>query len=52
MFHTDTVQLDPLEILAIIKEQRQNKLDLLFMVSKPKVILGLERMDDEKSQLE
>ncbi len=38
--------LDPLEKLTIIKEQRQNQLDLLFMVSKPKVILGLQQVEN------
>ena len=40
---------EPLETLAIIKEQRQNQLDLLYMVSKPKVILGMQQLRDGES---
>jgi len=49
--YPEEVPLDPMDKLQIIKEQRQNQLDLLFMVSKPKVILGLQQMDNA-SQLE
>jgi len=44
--YPEEVPLDPMDILAIIKEQRQNQLDLLFMVSKPKVILSLENAQE------
>ena len=43
---TKEVPLDPLDKLQIIKEQRQNQLDLLFMVSKPKVILSLQQVEN------
>jgi len=43
---TDEVPLDPMDKLRIIQEQRQNQLDLLFMVSKPKVILGLQQVEN------
>lgn len=43
---TEQVPLEPMDKLAIIKEQRQNQLDLLFMVSKPKVILGLQQVEN------
>ena len=48
---TEEVPLDPMDKLRIIQEQRQNQLDLLFMVSKPKVILGLQQVENA-SQLE
>lgn len=44
--YPEEVPLDPMDKLLIIKEQRQNQLDLLFMVSKPKVILGLQQVEN------
>jgi len=44
--YAEQVPLEPMDKLAIIKEQRQNQLDLLFMVSKPKVILGLQQVEN------
>ena len=44
--YAEQVALEPMDKLAIIKEQRQNQLDLLFMVSKPKVILGLQQVEN------